>query len=65
MVSIFSKKAIFEEVIKETEAVHHHYRRYSLGDRDILATKCFQYVESSAYKEMPWAVHMRKEVYRR
>jgi hypothetical protein len=65
VVSLFNKKSLFENVIKDTEAVHYHYRRYSMGDRDQLARECFQYVESSAYKELPWAVHMRKEVYKR
>jgi hypothetical protein len=65
MVSLFSKKSLFKDVITDTEAVHYHYRRYSMGDRDLIARECFQYVESSAYKGLPWAVHMRKEVYKR
>lgn len=62
---LFTKRASFDKVLFEPEAIKHHYRRYSMGERDALATQCFQHVESNVLGGKEWAVAMKKEVYRR
>jgi hypothetical protein len=65
MVSIFSKKAKYEEVLLEREAVKFHYSRYTQGNRDLLATQCFQFIESKVLEGSEQAKTIKAEVYKR
>jgi len=51
LISIFSKKSPFDLVKNDYEALTYHYSRYRQGDRDILATQCFQMIESRAQQQ--------------
>jgi hypothetical protein len=48
--NLFSKKADFEEVIKDKEALDFHVERFEKGARDPLARACYVYVESRKLK---------------
>jgi hypothetical protein len=51
LVPLFSKKSPFELVKQDMEAVTYHYSRFRLGDRDLLATLCFQMIMAEAQKQ--------------
>lgn len=51
MIPLFSKKSPFELVKQDMEAVTYHYSRFRLGDRDLLATLCFQMIMAEAQKQ--------------
>ncbi len=65
MVSIFSKKAKYEDVLLEREAVKFHYERHTQGNRDLLAVQCFQFVESKILEGSEQAKAIKAEVYKR
>lgn len=65
MISIFNKKASYEDVLKERDAVKFHYERYSQGHRDLLATQCFQFIESKILEGSEQAKQIKAEVYKR
>jgi len=51
LISLFSRKAPFNLVKDDYEAVTYHYSRYRLGDRDLLAIQCFQMIMSKAQEQ--------------
>ncbi len=63
MEKLLSKKARFDSVKVDIEALEWHYRRYTLGDRDKIAAECFQHVEFAIQKEELWAQNLRARVY--
>jgi hypothetical protein len=65
VVSIFSKKAKYEDVLLEREAVRFHYWRHTQGHRDTLAIQCFQFIESKILDGSQQAKDIRAEVYKR
>jgi hypothetical protein len=44
-VSNMSRKAKFEDVVKDKEALEYHVRRYEAGSVYQLAKDCFQYAQ--------------------
>lgn len=44
-VSNMSRKAKFEDVVKDREAIEYHVRRYESGSVYQLAKDCFQHVQ--------------------
>jgi histone deacetylase complex regulatory component SIN3 len=65
VVSIFSKKAKYEDVLLEREAVKFHYDRHTKGQRDTLAIQCFQFIESKIFEGSEQAKEIKAEVYKR
>lgn len=51
LISLFSRKASFEQVKSDYEALTYHYSRYRLGERDLLAIQCFQFIMSKAQEQ--------------
>ena len=43
VVDVFSRKAAFEEVKENEEAIDFHVRRFERGNRDELARLCYQH----------------------
>lgn len=64
MDSIFSKKAKYEDVLLEREAVKFHYWRHTQGHRDMLARQCFQFIESKILEGSQQAKDIKTEVYK-
>lgn len=65
MDKVLNKKAKFETVVKDIEALEWHYKRFTVGDRDPLAHKCFAHVEMAIQNGELWASNLRARVYRK
>ncbi len=62
---LLNKKAKFDSVVKDIEALEWHYKRFTLGDRDGLARECCHYVEMAIQREESWAKNLKARVYKK